>query len=361
LDHAIMNSTRNLVAAFVSCVAAGAQSHQVVPAAFASTDACRFGHVGGSTAARRAQTLVGASHLTQLVDRDITAIEFRRSAEPIAFDAGALQVSLSLSSMAVPTYDCSNHFASNVNTSNEVQVFQGQVSLPASPAEAGPSVAWSADNTIRIAFQTPFHYTGGRLCVDLTGLAVPGLGAGNWVADFQWEDATGTFANLGGGCGPLAQSSDVEEFGLCVGGHTKFTAFGTANSLAFAVTGQPLPPPGLPLASLGLSPAVPDPQNCSLRINMQPDVVALVFMSDVLSPTIGLGQWFLEIPNNHTLQGLSLATQWFDLATQSTTDGISWSIGSAPQIDMATVEGDAQYASGRLSAHVAAIIRFEYQ
>ena len=332
---------------------ARSQSHHVIPSAYASMDANALASIPGANLELREQTIIGAAHLTQLVGKQLTAIEFRRDATSTNFDAGAAQLTVSISSMIAPTYDCSRNFALNVS-GNVVQVYSGQVTLPTSPAVVGPNVAWSATNTIKIAFQTPFTYNGGRLCVDISGSAVPGLEAENWIADARGEDARGTVQNIGGGCGNYSHHAYVDEYSLVVGSTAKFTTLGTPNFLSLAMTGHA--GPSMPLALLGFGP----PGNCNLMLSTL-DIVAPVALTNFLTPTIGYGSWTLDLPNNPALQGLGFTTQWFDWATEATTDALSWTIGASPSLDMATIEGNLQSASGRVVSNIAHVLRFEYQ
>lgn len=348
-----MKILTSILVASGSCMTVLSQSHLVIPSAYTSIDANGLASIPGATLELREQTIVGAAHLTQLIGKQLTAIEFRRNATSTNFDAGAAQLAISISSMMAPTYDCSRDFALNVSA-NVVQVFNGQVTLPASPAAAGPSIAWTATNTIKVVFQTPFHYNGGRLCIDMNGSAVPGLEAENWIADARAEDARGIVQNIGGGCGNYMHHAYVDEYGLVVGSAAKFTTLGTPDSFSFAMTGHS--GPSVPLGLLGFAP----PGNCSLMLSTL-DIVEPVALTDILNPTIGYGSWLLDLPNNSALQGLGFTTQWFDWATQATTDALTWTIGSAPSLDMATIEGDSQSASGRIAQNIAHVMRIEYQ
>ena len=302
-----------------------------------------------------------AAHLTSLVGKQLKAIEFRRNATATTFDTGEANLTIKISSMAAATYDCSRTFDSNEGT-DVVEVWNSTINpslpvsvvLPNSPPAAGPNVVWTSDNVIRIDFTTPFLYNGGRLCVDITGSAVAGLEAENWIADAYAEDAKGTFQNIGGGCGTYASHARVNEYSLVVGNRASFTTLGTPFFFGFAVTGQPQSP-GLPLSFLGFNP----PGNCELMTSL--DVVATVPMINYPGTAMGYGRWELDIPNNSALQGLGFTTQWFDYGTQATTDALSWTIGAAPSLDMATVSGETTSAEGRVVPNIAHVIRFEYQ
>lgn len=336
------------------CASSAAQSHASAPAANSNLDAEGHLWLAGAGEDHRQQTIIGASHLTALVNKQITALEFRRDADDAAFTGGAAQWTVTLSSSAAPTYDCSEQFAANTG-SDAVQVFQGQVTLPASPAAPGPAVAWSADNVVRVVFQTPFSYGGGRLCVDITGAAVPGQEARGWLPDAASVDATGVATSIGGGCGPFATQNYADVYGLSVGSTARFTGGGTPNFFGFAMTGPTIAAP-LPLSVVGFG-----QPNSGCTFLVDPTIVVPVFLSSALTPTMGIGTWQLGIPNNSALQGQSLTTQWLDWATETTTDALTWTIGASHTIDMATIEGDAQSATGHLATSLAHVIRFEFQ
>ncbi|MCK5945020.1 MAG: hypothetical protein KAI24_23735, partial [Planctomycetes bacterium] len=236
-----------------SCFAAAvaAQGNAVVPASSATTDANSLIWIPGASQDVRQQILIGTSHLSGLIGQQITALEWRRSAEAGSFAAGTAHMSITISSEAVATYDCSSAFASNI-APNAVQVFNGTVNIPASPGVQGNVVPWSSQNTVRIVFQTPFTYNGGRLCIDALGSSVSGQQAEWWPADANWDQAQGTVVNVGGGCGAYAGHTYIDEHSIVVGSPAAFTTFGTPWGFAIAATGQA--GPAFPLTLLGFNP-----------------------------------------------------------------------------------------------------------
>ena len=349
-----MRATYHGIMIAALCVASPAQAVVTIPATHESLDADRALWLPGAGSDHRHQTIIGASHLSALVGQQLTAMEFRRDADADSFAGGAAQWTVTISSSTQPTYDCSRHFAANVGT-DAVQVFQGLVTLPASPSTPGPNVAWTADNVVRVVFDTPFAYAGGRLCVDITGAAVPGQEALEWLPDAASDDATGAAVNIGGGCGPFATQSYADAYGLSIGSTATFSVGGTPGSFAFAMTGPSLAAP-LPAHLLGFG-----QPNSGCLLMVDPTLVVPVFLSTAMTPTMGIGAWQVDVPNNSALQGHSLTTQWLDWTAESTTDAIAWTIGASYSIDMATIEGLPQATTGHLATSLAHVLRFEHQ
>lgn len=334
--------------------ATSAQSHVTAPAAQATHDAVRHLWLAGAGDDMRQQVLIGASHLSALVGEQLTAIELRRDANANAYAAGAAHWTVTVSSSAADTYDASEVFAANVGA-DAVQVFDGQVSFPASPPAPSSAVAWNADNVVRVAFQTPFAYSGGRLCVDIAGAAVPGQESFDWLPDAHCEDPTGAAVTLGGGCGPFATQAYVDDYGLSVGSTATFTAGGTPNFFSFAMTGPALAAP-VPLSLIGWGAPY---SGCAIRVD--PMSVTPILLPDLFGASMGIGAWRLPIPNDGALQGLGFVTQWLDWATRTTTDAIAWSVGARYALDMATVEGDLQATAGHRVTNTAFVVRIEHQ
>jgi hypothetical protein len=70
-----LNRASHLLFAVASLGAAvTAQQHLVVPAAFTNAEAPAYGWIAGASRDVRQQTLIGASHLTALLNQTITAI-----------------------------------------------------------------------------------------------------------------------------------------------------------------------------------------------------------------------------------------------------------------------------------------------
>jgi hypothetical protein len=239
------------------CAAAAAQTSQfeVVPAAFATQDAVSYEWFAGACADLRQQTLVGPSHLQNLVGRSIWGIELRRTAANEVYFGGNADVTVTLSTAPHPPLACSSTYAANVGN-DAVQVFTGTVTLPTSPATTGSTVPWTSGNVVQIPFQTPFLYQGGTLCVDVLGQPIPGWNANWWMTDAAFEDLSGTTQEIGTGCGtyggPNHRWSFVAERSLLPGAYARFWAEGPQNGIALVVFGAASPVP-IPLSSFGLN------------------------------------------------------------------------------------------------------------
>ena len=339
----------------------GAQSptqHIVVPPTYATDDAISHNWLAGASRPVRQQTLVGQNHLTAMLNKHIKAIEFRRSASNGTFLGGKANMVVSLSTSTSATHEVSSAFANNIDAGTAQEVFNSTsttpeepVVFPTSPPSVGPSVDWIEDNVVRIEFQTPFFYTGGRLCIDITGTPIATEEANWWMADAECEDIPGIVTDLNGGCGTYATSSYVSKYSLVVGGYAKMTAYGTPGGFGFAMIGDPGGP--VPVAALGFAP----PGNCNLMLNSLLILQPVFF--DLQSP--GRADFEIKIPNLPGAQGLTLATQWFDWTESATTNALQWTITSAPSLDMALVEGHPAEATGNVAVELAHVIRFEYQ
>ncbi len=346
---------------FIGALAAQAPISFVVPAGFATQDAPSQAWIPGAQKNLRQQTLVGSNHLGAALNHSISAIEFRRSAVDEALPAGAADLTVTLSITALDPLDCSPFYAANVGA-NPVQVFQGTVNVPASPAAVGPSVPWTPDNVIRIAFAQPFLYTGGTLCIDITGTIIAGQIASWWLADAALDPATGVVAELGPGCGQytnaLGQWSYVSPRSLLPGSIAKMDAYGPVGDVAVAVIGEPGPP--VPLALLGLGQVG---CNAYLQSALWLQITQFTSLGDpMLAQRGGLAQFPFLIPNQPWVLGGQLATQWLDASNLTSSNGVLWTVATqAPTLDMAHVDGVANDITGHVATFKAHVLRFECQ
>ena len=328
----------------------------VVPSTHTTNDAVSINQIAGTDDIRQ-QTLIGANHLTAMVGKSITAIEFRRSAADEIYAGGTVNMIVTLSTSTSSTLAASSTFADNVGTAS-TQTFHGAVTFPTSPPALGPTVTWSPNNVVRIQFTTPFAYAGGRLTIDITGAPIAGQEPGWWMADAEFEDIPATVTDLGGGCGTFANMSFVSKYPLVVGGHAYMSAYGTPYGLAIAAIGQP--GNAIPLHALGFA----TPGSCDLMLSTLDILEPMLFLPDpdpLLAPMGARAHFELKIPNVPGAQGLTLATQWFDWTETATTNAIQWTVASIPTLDMALIEGHPQEAKGTVSVHKAHVFRFDYQ
>ncbi|MFY9345086.1 MAG: hypothetical protein WAT39_21525 [Planctomycetota bacterium] len=341
-----------------------AQSPQttVVPASYATTDAVSHLWVAGASRDVRQQTLVGPSHLGALVGRTLTAIELRRSATNETYQGGTASLTVTLSTSPNVPLTCSQTFAANVGN-DAAQVFAGNVTLPHSPPATGPAVGWTTANTVRIAFTTPFAYQGGTLCIDVVGHPVAGQNANWWMADAEFEDLAGTTAEIGTGCGsfggPHGRWSFVSARTLLPGGYARFWAEGPPNSIGIAAFGAPGALP-IPLTAFGL----PAPAGCNLWLGSLDTMMVAVFEPEVHPLALGRAsaEVRIRIPNNASVFGVTLATQWLEWSQLAVSNAIRWTVaGAIPTLDMAAIEGHPMESRGEVAVHMAHVLRLEHQ
>lgn len=358
---------RSLLPVTVCCVAprfllAQAPQHVVAPAAYAATDAISVLWIPGSLDESRQQTLVGASHLTTCVGRALVALELRRSASAEACAGGAADLSITLSTSPSRPLHASAVFTANVGV-DAVTVFRGTVAVPDSPGEPGPAVSWAANNTVRIAFQQPFVYQGGTLCLDVVGRTVAGRQTGWWMADAVFEDLAGTAHEVGAGCGPYggpsARWSWTHVRKLVPGNHARFLASGPHQSFGVAAFGMRSSLP-LPLTAFGL----PSP-NCQLHLGTVDILLPAVFVPEVLpalqaGPAMAIvGFW---VPDHSAVFGTTMTTQWFEWSQLATSNAVEWSIAATiPVTDLTTIEGVPASPVGNVAVGHAHVLRFEVQ
>jgi hypothetical protein len=356
-----------IATALTAALAAQTPQHLVVPAAYGTNDAVSYAWLPGASREVRQQTLVGAGHLTPLLGRTLQAIELRRTAENEVFAGGTANLTVTLSIAPHTALEGSSTFAANVGGS-PLQVYSGPVTFPTSPATPPPSpttaVAWTANNTVRIAFSQPFVYPGGTLCIDITGQPISGQNANWWMADAEFEDISGTVQNLGGGCGiyggPSHEWAYVSPRSLLPGGYAHFQAYGTPWGIGIAAFGQ-RSPVGVPLSLLGLNAA----PGCDAFLATIDAVMGTVFVPPTvpaLAASGGDAHIEFKIPASTSMFGLSLTTQWLDWTQIASSNAIEWTIASAmPTLDMALIDGHPSEAQGNISVHLAHVLRFEYQ
>jgi hypothetical protein len=353
----------SFLAMMAGSLAAQAPQHAVIPAAYATNDAVSYQWIAGASRDVRQQTLIAPSHLTALVGHSLLAIELRRTAANEVYQGGTANLTVTLSVSPNDPLSCSSQFAANVGTA-PVQVFTGSVTLPTSPAAAGPAVPWSPDNVMRIAFQVPFVYTGGTLCVDVIGHPVSGQNANWWMADAEFEDIKGTMTDLGGGCGtyggPQKQWSHVATRSLVAGGHSQFFAYGPPWSVGIAAFGAGTTT-GVPLNLLGL----PAPAGCDLHLGAI-TLLELALFEPETHPSLlsrgGRAELRLPFPNDPSFIALTFTTQWVEVGQWWTSNAIEWTTSaSVPLLGMALVEGHPNEPAGEVSVHLAHVMRFEYQ
>lgn len=357
-------STLILLPLLPAAALAQTPQHAVVPAAYTNTDAISYGWIAGASRDVRQQTLVGPSHLQTLIGRELLALELRRTAANETYQGGTAHLTVVLSTSPNEPLRTDPTYYRNVG-SDATQVYGGPVTLPTSPPDTGPAVPWSPQNTVRIAFTTPFVYRGGTLCIDVVGQPIAGQNANWWMADAEFEDIQGSALPIGTGCGafggPQHAWSFASERTLLPGAHARFWAYGPPNGWTIAAFGVPTPTP-IPLPAMG----VPAP-GCTMALNPNLLLATTVAMFEPeIDPRLwshgGSAEARIWIPNAPWVFGLSLATQWFDLTQPATSNTIQWTVANAmPSLDMALVEGHPGETHGEVAVHMAPVWRVEYR
>jgi hypothetical protein len=345
--------------------AAPQTQYAVVPAAYANGDAVSYEWIAGASRDLRQQTVVGAAHLASTVaGHYITALELRRNSANEVYAGGTTTMVVTLSTSPRLPLTVADAYAANTGP-DALTVFQGLVALPTSPANANSAVGWTPSNTVRIAFQQPFHYQGGTLCVDIVGTRMSGQEANWWMADAEFENIGGTVVQLGPGCGAYGGAqgewSEIARRSLLPGTYAHFWAYGPPNSIGFVCFGAASPAP-ISLVSLGL----PTP-NCYSYLQPGAILAAVIvpFVPEADPSLLGRGgvaDYRLHLPDQSWMFGMQLTTQWFEPSQLASSNGITWTVASGmPTLDMALVEGSPSEPKGEVSVHLAHVMRFEYQ
>ncbi|MFT6082273.1 MAG: hypothetical protein ACJAQZ_004352 [Planctomycetota bacterium] len=351
-----------ILSAVVAPASIAAQQYSVVPSNRTTTSAPAYGWIAGASRDVRQQTLIGASHLTALVGKSISAIQLRRHSANEQYLGGTADLTVTLSISPLPPIECSPIYANNTGTQGSA-AFSGQVVLPTSPAPNGGPIGWSSTETVEIQFTNPFIYTGGTLCIDIVGLAVPGQNANWWMANLELEDIGGTLTDLGGGCGIYGstnkQWSSVSRRSLLAGSYARFYANGTPGAPGLAAFGNSAPV-GIPLSVTGI-PAGPSCNIWLASLNVLVPITFSVPTDPIDIPFGGEAEVMFKVPNSPTMLGVTMTTQWIDWGQLATSNAIEWSIApSMPTIDMALIEGDADEASGLAAPYMGHVMRFTY-
>ena len=334
--------------------------HMVVPAHCDPLGGGSHFWLPGGSADLRQQTIVGASHLTALVGRTLTALEWRRKPVAEAYAGGQATWTITLSTAANAPLRCSHVFAANIGP-NPTQVFSGPVTFPASSAAAGAIPAWSPATSVRVVFTTPFVYLGGPLCIDIVGQPIAGMHTGWWVADAAFDSVSGSQVERSTGCGSnYAQGRwmHVANRDLVPGGHPEFVIGHTPGSPGLVLFGPAASQP-VPLPLLG----VPAP-GCNLGLAGIDTVMPVLFTPMIPPPLAAYGEaWVhLWIPDSPAMFGATVATQSFHIASLTSSNTIEWTVASAfPQLDMASIDGVPASPDGHLSTAIAHVLRIEHQ
>jgi hypothetical protein len=314
------------VVANVTTARAGAQTHVVLPASAAQTDAVTTGRIAGFASPFRQQIVIDGRELGNVLGRYVAAVTFRRDGQYLrALAGGQTTIKVTLSSTARSPQDTSPVFDANHGSSRAV-VFDGSITLPASPALPHRDAAsWSSPHAVEVQFQTAFHFIGPNLVMEIEG--VPGSPAATWwPVDYVHDSGRGVAIRYGRRCGRYSNLS-TSAAGARIGDTVQLVASGEVNSAGALLIGSTPLVPGINLGFLA-APA------CELAVD--PSMVFASwyqpFAGDPTAP--GLTNLSLHIPWSDNLLGASLFAQGLNLAPSApgrltTTTGLQVTIAGA--------------------------------
>lgn len=245
----------------------------------------------------------------------VTALAFRTWDQPIANRGGSIDLSIRMSTSAIDPDQASHVFAQNEGPAPQL-VFQGVVTLPATPASGGWPQPWS----VVVPLQTPFVLApavGDRaLVIDVrcwnSTVGEP------WIAEmYDVDDGTYEAELWQGNCLMASGSPQLQWFGSgtqLIAGGALYLTYGmypgnhpslAVNTLCLGVQGVGGSYNGIPLpVSLGVL-GVPTPPNCVWTVAP----LLSVPMSYSTVGTDGFLDVVLPIPNDPRLVGLRLVAQ----------------------------------------------------
>jgi hypothetical protein len=288
---------------------ARAQQLHVVPAALSDLEGpSSFGVPGVSHSALRIQIVIGASELTPVAGRSLTGLWLRRDTsweDALPTARGALTVRIGAAAHGPDVAQPS--FAANLPTST--LVYDGELRAPAAGAVTEGNTSWSADQTVRIPFQTPFVYGGGDLAIEFTRT---GTAATFWPSDATEDTAAGNVVSVGTTCGPLAsmqQTAHAGPRGLVLGRTASFLVVGTPSSPAWLMVGAALRAVPIDLTAFGAPGCV---------LHAQPWVTLPTFLSNANDGFAGNGLANVDVhlPTDPNLGGAILGTQFLEFGAQ---------------------------------------------
>ncbi|MEM7204286.1 MAG: hypothetical protein AAF628_28765 [Planctomycetota bacterium] len=314
------------VAAVVSTAPAQRrEANVVVPAVYGDSEAPGTAFWAFSPFASRHQLLLGSSHLTELVDRPITAIQVRRNASGSeALAAGVVRLRLIMSHPSQAPAQAGETFAANRGPTESI-VFDGVVALPAAPSTPPLPAPWAAPHSVTIDLDQPFVYTGGTLCIESETMAPSSaLPAPWWPIDAHVERAGGSSTPIGEGC--LDAIAGIDDASLRLGASGALYLRGTITPgssgvclLGLSAThfaGLPLP---LDLAPVGAA-------GCWLHIA---PAASLIATAEALPEVAtGLANVRLALPLAPVMAGSTFYSQWAWIDGGANPLGLTFSAGS---------------------------------
>ncbi len=273
----------------------------------------------------------------------VDALWFRR--DPMfdrQLDAWSAQLTVQFSTAARSPFAAAEQFALNRGAS-PTTVFQGSLSAATSPASPPSPAPWSAAYAVRVPLSTPYVYSGGDLCIEISGTPVS-AGAQRWWFDYYQADTTAIVQPVGTPCGEPAvhyqRTAMAWHRNLAPGGTISITTVGRARSIGGLAFGPPLASP-ISLESIGAT-------GCTLHI--QPAVIVPTIYPQLASRVATPDSTALQIPAQTNLLGSPFWSQGVNLesgpqsnpAGVTTTNALKFTIASAlPAVALTTVRSDA--------------------
>lgn len=360
---------RFLCATASLCGLLGAQS-VIAPATSQNTDANAAADLGGVGRAQRAIVLIDARHLQTLRGKLLTEIWLRRdAASKGALTGGTSRLTLKLSQTARLPEQASALFDQNHGAQAAV-VFQGDVTVPNSPAVVEPYDPWAAANSVRIPLQSQFAYVGGTLCIEFAG--APNGPSRYWGVDASLEASDAAVAEIGRACPTNGRASTLTTVGTGLskpGGSVVLHGFGQAGGMATLMIGLTPYGSGIDLSVFGAT-------GCMLYND-----AALTFLAPHVDRGVpgmlGAGRWDLQVPADPGFGGITLRmqilttewalprSQWSNAAGITTSNGIALTTSAKPpQLGMSLVtapwSGSGELpASGTVDAGRGPVVRIE--
>lgn len=341
-----------------------AQQALVVPAS------AELGHENSRTPAvgtvrpARELTVIAPGQLTGLVGRTIHALVLRRDENLSEAQAGSLRITVRLSSAPHGPLDAVPMFGSN-HGPDLTTVFSGDLPLP-QVVGGSNQPTWTAADTVRIPFATPFPYAGGPLAVDLSAEPTPGFSNGYWHVDSVLDPVTGSVQDIGTGCGAFGGAQSrwlrITPESLVIGENPSVSAFGTPGGLALHVLSITPLPNAMTLSTLNGQPCFAHVSSWFFQEFRSFEAQPFPF-----GEVGGIASTSLQIPNQTNLMGASFTSQWVDVFQGlATSNAVQCTIAAqAPGIGMARVSADwtatGEPTEGLVDPRRGTVMRFEHQ
>jgi hypothetical protein len=273
----------------------------VVPPTCTATDGTGGGAIPGFNERFRLQTLLDARDLTQLTSRSISGLSFRRDGQDLrAMTGGQCSMVIRLSTAPSAPGGIQPFFAAN-HGSNALEVFNGAVTIPSSPALSHRDAAgWLPQHSVHVTFDRPFAYVGGPLCIDIEAAPVVGATSPWWRADYDISLHDGSAVAISAPCDPRANAF-VAANTLVPAGAIRLTGTGPTDSVAMTMLGVTRLSAPVDLTFLGAP-------GCTLDIT--PMLTLGSTHSHLAAHGYGVAALEIPLPGTPQIAGAALFAQW---------------------------------------------------